>query len=93
MHMGAKHKSRAGPTGLEPAISYVTGRRIGQLFYDPKISDDKERKDVGSDALPTELLPPKWKTGLEPATLRLNVVLTAFVASTPDRTRTCVRTL
>jgi hypothetical protein len=35
----------AGPTGLEPAISPVTGERICQLFYDPE-SGDKERKDV-----------------------------------------------
>lgn len=33
---GSEHFYLAGPTGLEPAISAVTGRRINQLYHGPK---------------------------------------------------------
>jgi hypothetical protein len=35
----------AGPTGLEPATSYVTGRRSNQLSYDPKLAGLANRLD------------------------------------------------
>ena len=32
---GINRLKNTGPTGLEPATSYVTGRRSNQLSYDP----------------------------------------------------------
>ena len=36
----------AGPTGLEPATSGVTGRRSNQLNYDPSSSKNRRRSSL-----------------------------------------------
>ena len=41
--MRASALNIAGPTGLEPATSSVTGRRSNQLSYDPKTNSGLER--------------------------------------------------
>jgi hypothetical protein len=75
----------AGPTGLEPATSGVTGLRSNQLSYDPAMStawasewwevqDSNLRHPAcKADALPAELTSPKRETSekeRERATLR-----------------------
>ena len=58
----------AGPTGLEPATSGVTGQRSNQLNYDPDLTDNLRHRSVHPRPSPADLQWVVGGTGLEPVT-------------------------